>query len=121
MSYGQYRAVLDQSPPGRPPRAFLAHYGTYTSPEHLHGALSHCRDWFHARARGYKTTLDAALHGNAIPRWSTPDRGDARRCRAAARYHKLRRKALLDATPYDFSIPIVEWTAATTPEVSSRS
>ena len=26
------------------------------------------RDWFHARARGYATTLDAALHGNDIPR-----------------------------------------------------
>lgn len=25
------------------------------------------RDWFHAQARGYPTTLDAALFGNAIP------------------------------------------------------
>ena len=25
------------------------------------------REWFDARARGYKTTLDAALFGNAIP------------------------------------------------------
>ena len=25
------------------------------------------RDWFHARARGYETTLEAALHGNNIP------------------------------------------------------
>ena len=25
------------------------------------------RDWFQARSRGYASTLDAALHGNAIP------------------------------------------------------
>ena len=25
------------------------------------------RDWFHARARGYASTLEAALHGNNIP------------------------------------------------------
>ena len=25
------------------------------------------REWFEARARGYKTTLDAALFGNNIP------------------------------------------------------
>ena len=25
------------------------------------------RDWFHSQARGYKTMLDASLHGNNIP------------------------------------------------------
>ena len=72
MSYGQYRAVLATNRNQADRRAaFLGHYGTYPTNLNTYATLYHgvCqRDWFHARARGYKTTLDAALHGNNIPR-----------------------------------------------------
>jgi oligoendopeptidase F len=117
MSYGQYRAVLatNRHQPDRRD-AFLAHYGTYQSSLNTYATLYHgiCqRDWFHARSRGYKTTLDAALHGNAIPRSVLDNLITATRAgvEPLRRYHRLRRKALkLDRyCPYDFSIPIIEW------------
>ena len=90
MSYAQYRAVLATRRHQADRRqAFLAHYGTYAATLNTYASLYHgvCqRDWFHARARGYTTTLDAALHGNNIPR-SVVDNliaADARRRRAAA-------------------------------------
>jgi oligoendopeptidase F len=75
MSYGQYRAVLATNRHQADRRSsFLAHYGTYDKSLNTYATLYHAicqRDWFHARARGYKTTLDAALHGNDIPRRSS--------------------------------------------------
>jgi oligoendopeptidase F len=117
MSYGQYRAVLATNRSQADRRdAFLAHYGTYQANLNTYATLYHgiCqRDWFHARSRGYETTLDAALHGNAIPRAVVDNLISATRAgvEPLRRYHRLRRKALkLDKYfPYDFSIPIVEW------------
>ena len=117
MSYGQYRAVLatNRHQPDRR-AAFLAHYGTYSQSLNTYASLYHSvcqRDWFHARARGYKTTLDAALHGNNIPRAVVDTLIEATRAgvEPLRRYHRLRRRALkLDKYfPYDFSIPIIEW------------
>ncbi len=117
MSYGQYRAVLatNRSQPDRR-TAFLAHYGTYSQALNTYASLYHStcqRDWFHARARGYKTTLEAALHGNNIPRAVVDTLIQATRAgvEPLRRYHRLRRRALkLDKYfPYDFSIPITEW------------
>lgn len=117
MSYGQYRAVLatNRHQPDRR-AAFLAHYGTYAANLNTYASLYHAicqRDWFHARSRGYKTTLDAALHGNNIPRSVVDNLIAATRAGVAPlqRYHRLRRQALgLDRYfPYDFSIPIVNW------------
>jgi len=117
MSYGQYRAVLATNRNQADRRAaFLAHYGTYASSLNTYASLYHSvcqRDWFHARARGYKTTLDAALHGNNIPRAVVETLIDATRAgvEPLRRYHRLRRRALnLEKYfPYDFSIPIAEW------------
>jgi len=71
------------------------------------------RDWFHARARGYKTTLDAALHGNAIPSSVLENLIATTRAGSAPlqRYHRLRKKALKleKYYNYDQSIPLVEW------------
>ena len=71
MSYGQYRAVLAMNRNQADRRAaFLGHYGTYAASLNTYASLYHGviqRDWFHARARGYATTLEAALHGNATP------------------------------------------------------
>ena len=117
MSYGQYRAVMatNRHQPDRR-AAFLAHYGTYSQSLNTYATLYHSvcqRDWFHARARGYKTTLDAALHGNNIPRAVVDTLIEATRAgvKPLQRYHQLRRRALKleKYFPYDFSIPIIEW------------
>jgi oligoendopeptidase F len=117
MSYGQYRAVLatNRNQPDRR-AAFLAHYGTYSNTLNTYASLYHSvcqRDWFHARSRGYKTTLDAALHGNNIPPAVVETLIEATRAgvEPLRRYHRLRRRALKleHYFPYDFSIPIIEW------------
>src|SRR6185295_9797106 len=71
MSYAQYRAVLATNRSQADRRAaFLGHYGTFAASLNTYASLYHSvcqRDWFHARARGYQTTLDAALDGHHIP------------------------------------------------------
>ena len=117
MSYGQYRAVLATNRQQKDRReAFLAHYGTYAASVNTYATLYHAvcqRDWFYARSRGYATTLDAALHGNNIPRSVVETLIAATRAGAEPlrRYHRLRRRALkLERyCPYDFSIPLIEW------------
>ena len=100
LSYGQYRAVLATNRNQADRRAaFLGHYGTYSSSLNTYATLYHgiCqRDWFHARARGYKTTLDAALHTNNIPRTVVDNLITEARAGAEPlrRYHRLRRRAL---------------------------
>ncbi len=118
MSYGQYRAVLATHRNQEDRRqAFLAHYGTYAANLNTYASLYHSvcqRDWFKARARGYASSLDAALHGNAIPTSVVENLIATTRAgtEPMRRYHRLRRRALgLERYfPYDFSIPIVEWT-----------
>jgi oligoendopeptidase F len=118
MSYGQYRAVLATNRHQADRRlAFLGHYGTYRTSLNTYASLYHSvcqRDWFHARARGYATTLDAALHGNNIPRSVVDNLIATTRAgvEPMRRYHRLRRRALKleKYYPYDFSIPIVDWT-----------
>jgi len=117
MSYGQYRAVLATNRNQADRRsAFLAHYGTFAANLNTYASLYHgvCqRDWFHARSRGYRTTLDAALHGNNIPTSVVETLIAATRAgvEPLRKYHRLRRRALkLDRyCPYDFSIPIIDW------------
>ncbi len=117
MSYPQYRAVLATNRSQADRRAaFFAHYGTYAANVNTYSSLYHAvcqRDWFHARARGYKTTLDAALHGNNIPRsvLDTLIATTRQGVEPLRRYHRLRRRSLkLDRyCPYDFSIPLIEW------------
>ena len=131
MSYGQYRAVLATNRNQADRRAaFLAHYGTFHQNLNTYATLYHgvCqRDWFHARARGYKTTLDAALHGNAIPRSVVDTLIDATRAgvEPLRRYHRLRRRALkLDSYyPVRFLDPDHRVGLAATPTTacSSRS
>ncbi len=116
-SYGQYRAVLARNRNQADRRAaFLAHHGSYDASLNTYASLYHAvcqRDWFHTRSRGYATTLDAALHGNNIPRAVVLNLIATTRAgvEPLRRYHALRKKALkLDRYyPYDFSIPLVEW------------
>jgi oligoendopeptidase F len=71
VSYGQYRALLaTRREQADREAAFRALHDTYRSTLNTYATLYNAvcqRDWFQARARGYKTTLDAALHGDNIP------------------------------------------------------
>ncbi|HEX2444586.1 MAG TPA: oligoendopeptidase F [Vicinamibacterales bacterium] len=117
VSYGQYRTILatERNQADRE-RAFRALHESYQASLNTYASLYHgvCqRDWFHARARGYKTTLGAALHGDNIPTSVVENLIATTRAGTAPlrRYHKLRRKALgVDKySVYDFSIPLVEF------------
>ena len=71
LSYGQYRAILatNRNQADRA-AAFTAFHGAYHASLNTYASLYNGvlqRDWFHAQARGYRSTLDAALHGNNIP------------------------------------------------------
>ncbi len=117
VSYAQYRRVLatcrDQ---GDRRKAFEALYATYRGSLNTYASLYNgvCqRDWFHARARDYPTTLDAALHGDNIPATVVENLIAATRAgvEPLRRYHRLRKRALGLGTyhVYDFSIPLVEF------------
>jgi oligoendopeptidase F len=117
LTYGQYRAILatnrNQSDRAASFEAyhklFAANVNTYASI--YNGVLQ--RDWFHSQSRGYKTTLDAALHGNNIPPAvvenliATTKAGTE----PLRRYHRLRKRVLgLDTYHnYDSAIPLVDF------------
>jgi oligoendopeptidase F len=117
MSYGRYRAILATNREQSDRRAaFVAHYGSYQASINTYATLYHgvCqRDWFHARSRGYDTTLDAALHTNDIPRSVVLNLIETTRAgvEPLRRYHRLRKRALgLERyCQYDLSVPIVNW------------
>jgi oligoendopeptidase F len=116
LTYAQYRALLEtsrvQSDRATAYRAFHQSFADSqnTIAAMYNGVLQ--RDWFHARARGYASTLDAALHGNDIP----PSVVENLIAEAKAgveplrRYHRLRRKRLgLDTySLYDVFVPLVQ-------------
>jgi oligoendopeptidase F len=115
VSYGQYRAILATRREQKDrEQAFTALHDTYKASLNTYAALYNgvCqRDWFQARARGYKTTLDSALHGDNIPTSVVENLIETTRAgvEPLRRYHRLRRKVL--GVPsyqvYDFSIPLV--------------
>jgi oligoendopeptidase F len=116
LTYGQYRAVLEtnrhQNDRAAAYRAFHQSYAddlnTYASL--YNGVLQ--RDWFHARARGYTTTLDAALHGNNIPVSVVENLIHEAKAgvEPLRRYHRLRRRVLgLDTYRlFDVFVPLVQ-------------
>jgi oligoendopeptidase F len=115
VSYGQYRAILatrrEQSDRAT---AFEALHTTYQATLNTYATLYNAvcqRDWFNARARGYASTLEAALHGDNIPTSVVENLITSTRAgvEPLRRYHRLRRKALNVPTyqVYDFSIPLV--------------
>jgi oligoendopeptidase F len=117
LSYGQYRAIL-ASNRNQQDRAhafrvfhelFRANVNTYAA---LYSGVLQ-RDWFHAQAREYKTTLDAALHGNNIPPSVVENLIDTTKAgtEPLRRYHRLRKRVLGLTTysSYDGLIPLVEF------------
>jgi oligoendopeptidase F len=115
VSYGQYRALLaTQREQTDREAAFRALHETYRTTLNTYASLYNgvCqRDWFQARARGYKGTLEAALHGDNIPTSVVENLIETTRAgvEPLRRYHRLRRKALGVSSyqVYDFSIPLV--------------
>jgi oligoendopeptidase F len=115
VSYGQYRALLaTRREQSDREVAFTALHQTYQGNINTYATLYNgvCqRDWFQARARGYRSTLEAALHGDNIPTSVVENLIETTRAGAEPlrRYHRLRRKTL--GVPsyqvYDFSIPLV--------------
>src|SRR5262245_38918267 len=70
LSYGQYRAILETNRnQSDRATAYKTFHQVYADNKNTYAALYNGvlqRDWFHARARGYESTLEAALHGNNI-------------------------------------------------------
>ncbi len=100
LSYGQYRALLETNRNQEDrATAYRAFHRSYAESQNTYASLYNGvlqRDWFHAQARGYKTTLDAALHGNNIPpsvveNLITVTKAGVEPLR---RYHRLRRRVL---------------------------
>ncbi len=115
VSYGQYRALLaTRREQADREAAFRALHETYRSTLNTYATLYNAvcqRDWFQARARGYKSTLDGALHGDNIPTSVVENLIETTRAgvEPLRRYHRLRRKTLGVSSyqVYDFSIPLV--------------
>jgi oligoendopeptidase F len=115
VSYGQYRAILaTRREQTDREKAFTALHETYKANLNTYATLYNgvCqRDWFQARARGYGSTLEAALHGDNIPTSVVENLIETTRNGVAPlrRYHQLRRRVLQVPSyhVYDFSIPLV--------------
>ncbi len=116
LSYGQYRALLETNRRQEDrAAAYRAFHRSYLVNQNTYAALYNGvlqRDWFHARSRGYKTTLDAALHGNNIPTSVVENliAGTREGVEPLRRYHRLRRRALGVETYrlFDVFLPLVE-------------
>ena len=100
LTYGQYRALLETNR-NQVDRAaaYRAFHRTYAESQNTYAALYNGvlqRDWFHARARGYVSTLEAALHGNNIPTSVVENLIASTRAgvEPLRRYHRLRRRVL---------------------------
>ncbi len=116
VTYGEYRSILatERRQEDRA-AAFHAFHQVFEATQNTYATLYNAvcqRDWYVAQARGYASTLEAALYGNNIPTAVVEtliavgrDGADALR-----RYHRLRRRALgLERYyTYDDQVPLVE-------------
>jgi oligoendopeptidase F len=117
LTYGQYRAILatNRNQADRAlaftalHRLYEASFNTYAS---LYNAVLQ-RDWFHAQARGYGSSLEAALHANNIPTEVVSNLIETTKAgtEPLRRYHRLRKRVLGLGTyhAYDATIPLVEF------------
>jgi oligoendopeptidase F len=119
LTYGQYRALLETNRRQEDrAAAYRAFHQTYADNQNTYASLYNGvlqRDWFHARARGYASTLDAALHGNNIPTAVVENliAVAKQNVEPLRRYHRLRRRVLGVARYqlFDVFIPLVEHNA----------
>jgi oligoendopeptidase F len=117
LTYGQYNALLstNRHQPDRA-AAFQAFHETFAATANTYASIYNSvlqRDWFLAQARGYKSTLEAALHENDIPTSvvenlvATAKRGTG----PLQRYHALRKKMLelAEYHTYDQLVPLIDF------------
>ncbi len=114
VSYSQYRRLLATCRDQADRRAaYEALYDTYGASLNTYATLYNGvmqREWFDARARGYATTLDAALYGNDIP--TSVVENLIREAKAGVepfrRYHRLRKRVLglHDYHVFDAFVPL---------------
>jgi len=117
LTYGQYRAILATNRDQRDrAAAFAAYHALFEANANTYASLYNSvlqRDWFHAEARDYRTTLDAALHGNNIPPAVVENLIETTKAgtEPLRRYHRLRKRVLrLDTYhTYDTTIPLVDF------------
>jgi oligoendopeptidase F len=117
LTYGQYRAILatDRSQANRG-AAFHAFHSLFSANVNTYASLYNGvlqRDWFHAQARDYRSTLEAALHGNNIPTAVVENLIASTKAgtEPLRRYHRLRKRVLglEQYHTYDGTIPLVEF------------
>ena len=116
LTYGQYRAILETNRHQEDrAAAYRAFHGRYADNQNTYAALYSGvlqRDWFHARARKYASTLESALHGNNIPPAVVENLIAVTRqgVEPLRRYHRLRRRVLGLETYrlFDVFVPLVE-------------
>jgi oligoendopeptidase F len=115
-TYSRYRQVIatNRNQSDRE-KVFTAHHEAFAANLNTYAALYNAvlqRDWFHARARGYKTMLEAALHGNNIPTSVVENLIATTRAgtEPLKRWERLRRRVLGLPTYhlYDGNIPLVQ-------------
>jgi oligoendopeptidase F len=114
VSYGQYRRLLATCRQQADRRAaYQALYDTYGASLNTYATLYNGvmqREWFEARARGYATTLDAALFGNDIPTSVVENLISEAKAGVAPfrRYHALRKRVLglTDYHVFDAFVPL---------------
>jgi len=120
LTYGQYRALLETNRNQEDrAAAYRAFHQSYADNQNTYAALYNGvlqRDWFHARARGYASTLDGALHGNNIPTSVVENLIHVTKQGVGPlrRYHQLRRRALGLETYrlFDIFVPLIQHDAA---------
>jgi oligoendopeptidase F len=116
LTYGQYRALLETNRRQEDrAAAYRAFHQLYADSQNTYASLYNGvlqRDWFHARARGYASTLDAALHGNNIPTSVVENLITVAKqnVEPLRRYHRLRRRVLgLERYRlFDIFVPLVD-------------
>jgi oligoendopeptidase F len=117
VSYGQYRKLLATCREQADRRAaYEAFYDTYTASVNTYAAIYNGvlqRNWFETRARGYGSTLEAALFGNDIPTSVVENLICEAKTGVAPfrRYHALRKRVLGLSSyhVFDAFVPLVEF------------
>lgn len=118
VTYPRYRALLATNRvQADRARAFEAHHEAYAATLNTYATLYAGvlqRGWYQAQARGYRSTLEAALFGDHIPTSVVETLIASTRAQVAPlqRYERLRRAALgLESYHvYDGAIPLVDYT-----------
>jgi oligoendopeptidase F len=117
LTYGQYRAILatNRQQADRA-NAFGAYHMLFATTVNTYATVYNGvlqRDWFYSQARGYRTTLEAALYGNNIPPAVVENLIESTKAGAEPlrRYHRLRKRVLgLESYhTYDGAIPLVDF------------